>query len=58
MREIGIYKEKQAESAEIQKQIEKYLEKGGEIKQIEVGMCTHSKKLDGSSWRTDNYEER
>lgn len=53
MREIEIYKQKNAESLEIQKQIEKYLEKGGEIKQIEVGMCTHSKKLDGSSWRTD-----
>jgi hypothetical protein len=45
MQEIGLTKIKAMESAEIASHVEAYLNQGGDINKIGMGICTHSKKL-------------
>lgn len=56
MQETGVMKKKENLRIEIQKQVEEYLAKGGEITQVDFGVMNPSKKISYNNW-ADNAQD-
>lgn len=56
MQEIGVMKQQEKLRLEIQKQVEEYLAKGGEITQVEFGVINPSKKCSYNNWHDNDQD--